>query len=341
MKKPRFSGLQLNFELLVFYTLLVILWGAWVRISHSGDGCGDSWPLCNDQLIPQTNSAKTWTEFSHRFMSGLYGIWVLGIWLWVKFKVDPQSSLQKTKNLLLFFTFTEAALGAKLVLSGLVGLEDSIHRSFFMSLHMINSLALMAATYLCSLICKIEIQDKELYKTHLSHFLSQTHRKKFILAGVFLVFVFASGAIASLSTTIFPSSSLWEGLLMDFKANSHYLVKLRGSHPLTGLIAGLTSVALAYSLLMSGLHDQLRQQTSRFFVFSILQTALGILALLMLSPLPLKILHLTVGHLYFLSIVGLVFWSFFSPVKTPPTHKKIFFAALLPSVIRFFFKKNV
>ena len=36
----------------VFYNVLVILWGALVRASGSGAGCGNHWPLCNGQVIP-------------------------------------------------------------------------------------------------------------------------------------------------------------------------------------------------------------------------------------------------------------------------------------------------
>ena len=38
----------------VAVNLLVIVWGAYVRASFSGDGCGDHWPLCNGQVIPAT-----------------------------------------------------------------------------------------------------------------------------------------------------------------------------------------------------------------------------------------------------------------------------------------------
>jgi len=45
------------------YSILVILWGAYVRISFSGDGCGDHWPLCHGEVIPTAPSVKTLIEF--------------------------------------------------------------------------------------------------------------------------------------------------------------------------------------------------------------------------------------------------------------------------------------
>ena len=53
------------------YTVGVILWGAFVRASRSGAGCGAHWPLCNGVVIPRDPSLETIIEFSHRLTSGL------------------------------------------------------------------------------------------------------------------------------------------------------------------------------------------------------------------------------------------------------------------------------
>ena len=42
----RFAGAVLG------YNLLVIVWGAYVRASGSGAGCGNHWPLCNGVVVP-------------------------------------------------------------------------------------------------------------------------------------------------------------------------------------------------------------------------------------------------------------------------------------------------
>ena len=52
---------------------VVVLWGAFVRASGSGAGCGSHWPRCNGQVIPQSPSAKTLVEFTHRMMTGVDG----------------------------------------------------------------------------------------------------------------------------------------------------------------------------------------------------------------------------------------------------------------------------
>ena len=46
------------------YALIVL--GAVVRITGSGMGCGDDWPLCNGRLIPSLHDVSTLIEWSHR-----------------------------------------------------------------------------------------------------------------------------------------------------------------------------------------------------------------------------------------------------------------------------------
>ncbi|MCS6831187.1 MAG: COX15/CtaA family protein, partial [bacterium] len=53
------------------YNVLVILWGAFVRATGSGAGCGSHWPTCNGEVIPRPQSVETLIEFTHRATSGL------------------------------------------------------------------------------------------------------------------------------------------------------------------------------------------------------------------------------------------------------------------------------
>ena len=58
---------------------LLIVLGAVVRISGSGMGCGDHWPLCNGHLFPPLNEIPTVIEWSHRLVAGLVTILVAGL----------------------------------------------------------------------------------------------------------------------------------------------------------------------------------------------------------------------------------------------------------------------
>lgn len=283
---------KLSFILFI-YTLLVILWGAWVRISHSGDGCGDTWPLCGGQLIPQ-GSKKTWIEYSHRLTSGIYGLFVLYLFIKSKSLFKELPKFKYFFNLALIFTITEAMLGAKLVLFGLVGQNSSSFRLFIMSLHQLNSMLLSAFVFLAfySIHFFIKYPDRKLDP------IFQLKTYKFSLAYLVLA---VSGAIAALATTLFPSESLLEGFLKDFSSDAHMLTRLRILHP---LIASFLGAFMIYRLSQSIKSSdekliksiQLDKSLQTLLVIVVL-LIVGLITLVTLSPIPLKIFHLLLAHL--------------------------------------------
>src|SRR5947209_20626321 len=69
------------------YNVLVILWGAFVRATGSGAGCGNHWPLCNGGVVPRGPTVQTVIEFTHRATSGvaLISVVVLIVWAYRAF----------------------------------------------------------------------------------------------------------------------------------------------------------------------------------------------------------------------------------------------------------------
>jgi heme a synthase len=131
--------------ILLVYTIFVILFGAFVRATGSGAGCGAHWPLCNGEVIPRPQAMETVIELTHRLTSGvmLIMVAVLGYW---GFKIYPAGSMiRKAVVLTIFFTITEALVGAGLVLFGLVADNDSVARAFSMMVHLVNTFLLLAA----------------------------------------------------------------------------------------------------------------------------------------------------------------------------------------------------
>lgn len=261
--------------ILWLYTLMVILWGAWVRISHSGDGCGDHWPLCGGDFIPDLTEKKTWIEYSHRLMSGFYGLVVIFIFL--NLRKHSATIVRKFSWILLLLMSSEALLGAVLVKGQLVTLNDSVLRLLTMSLHQLNSFLLTGATFLFYLVLKKP--DAQLK-----------------IANSYLLLVFAllplTGAVAALSTTLFPSVSLWQGLLQDFTGETHLFVRLRVLHPLFASLIATVFVVWCYSRNLNRLAGE--------FLFA---TLIGAVTLLTLSPVHLKLAHLLIAHLLWARLI--------------------------------------
>jgi heme A synthase len=98
-------------------TYLLIILGAVVRISGSGLGCGEHWPLCNGRLLPPLD-LPTWIEWSHRLVAGLVtGLVVaLGGYTWWLRKQGAGSREQyvpgKTGYVALVVLAIQVALGA-------------------------------------------------------------------------------------------------------------------------------------------------------------------------------------------------------------------------------------
>lgn len=290
MKKEHFKSFALG---LILYTLLVILWGAWVRISHSGDGCGDTWPLCHGVLIPEAEQNKTWIEYFHRVTSGIYGI-VAFIFYFAARKVFPAGNISRTlAGWVLFFTITEAALGAKLVLFGLVANNDTPFRAFSMSLHQMNSLLLMGTVILTWL--------------HVGAVKSPLKLRSLVLPALFLI-LSTSGAWAALAATLFPAESLLQGLQDDLNRDSHFLIRLRILHPLIALTLGSIILYRLWQKWQTTAEDNpLHKISFQTLVLFLVGIAFGVSTLLALSPVWMKITHLSMTHLLWFALLRWVY----------------------------------
>src|SRR5579884_3718931 len=125
------------------YNIAVVLWGAYVRATGSGAGCGNHWPLCNGEVVPQLASVQRFIEFTHRASSGIDTFLILGLAMWA-FRVFPtRHPARLGAALSTAFLVTEAILGALLVKFGLVENNASPARAFADAAHLINTLTLL------------------------------------------------------------------------------------------------------------------------------------------------------------------------------------------------------
>ena len=285
------------------FCLLVILWGAWVRISHSGDGCGQSWPSCQGKyLIDSGEQGKTWIEWIHRATSGLFGIAVILLVVLAFLKFPFRHPICKSAFFVLFFTISEALIGARLVLTGLTGGNTSFLRVLTMNLHLLNSVLLTSSLF---------ILWRFLLGKHFSA-LDSFKKKKYFFSVIFVFFLIAFfGSVSSLSSSFFPSTSLWEGAALDFNSQSHWLVRLRVLHPILALLFG-GSFLLYYMLPDTKSHsiqttkNHFRKSTgpgNLFILCLCLALLSGLMNLLFLSPVFLKLTHLLIVYLLAISFI--------------------------------------
>src|SRR4051812_4591395 len=125
--------------LVLLYNLAVIAWGAFVRASGSGAGCGKHWPMCNGVVVPRAPSVATLIELTHRVMSGLALLLVVGLAVWA-FRAYPRGHVVRKATVgVVALMLSEALVGAGLVLIGLVAHDASLKRAIALPVHLVNT----------------------------------------------------------------------------------------------------------------------------------------------------------------------------------------------------------
>ena len=273
------------------WNLVVVLWGAFVRASDSGDGCGSHWPLCNGQVIPRDPRVATIIEFTHRITTGVAFFAVVGLLAW-SFYLFPRAHLVRKTVLAAFaFLLSEAALGAGLVLFRYVAADASAGRVFYLSLHLINTHILVALLALTAWFSRDPGR------------VPQRPAPAFLAALAAALLVGVSGAIAALGDTLFPASSLAEGVRQDLSATGHFLLRLRVFHPLFAVLAAALFcwIALRAARAYSGKSAGNIALSILFLTF--LQLCVGAVNVAMLAPVALQIIHLLIANLLWISLV--------------------------------------
>lgn len=275
--------------------MLTILWGAYVRASGSGAGCGRHWPFCNGEVFPHPQQIETVIEFVHRLLSGgaLILIGVMVLW---GFRVWPKGSPVR-KGLVAsgIFIVTEALVGASLVLFGWVTTNVSVGRALATSVHLVNTFLLLGSLALTA---------------WWAHGGKPVHvRNRSILLGVLSVglvgvlFVGMSGAITALGDTIFPASTLAQGLAQDRDPNASFLVHLRVYHPLIAILVGLYIILMVVEVRDRAGNPLTHRLGSLLVAAVLIQWSLGLVNYLLLVPLWAQLCHLFMADVVWMTLV--------------------------------------
>jgi heme A synthase len=277
------------------YSLLVILWGAYVRASGSGAGCGSHWPLCNGEVVPRAPEVETLIELAHRLTSALAGVLVIVLLVWA-FRAYPKGHrVRRGAAWSFFFIITEGLVGAGLVLLEYVALNDSVGRVIWIGLHLNNTFLLVAVLALTAW-----------WASGGEGFTWRGQGKVAWLLGLALagmMVLSTSGAITALGDTLFRVDTLAEGLARDFSPTAHMLENLRIWHPVLAVVVGafffLTARYVAHR--RPGPRVLRSAQAVQLLFFG--QLILGLVNVYLLAPVWLQLVHLLVADLLWVSLV--------------------------------------
>ena len=294
LKPSRTSSLLPRFAWAVLiYNVAAILWGAVVRATSSGAGCGEHWPLCNGVVVQTHPQLATLIELGHRMSAGITVIAVLVLLVWV-FRNTVKGHLARIAVIAAtVLIFNEALLGALLVLLGLTAENRSPARAVYLSLHLANTLLLLAALALAAHF----VSRGDGFNRRTARFkqlpLTVTGLIATLMVGV-------SGTLAALSDTLFPATSIRAALAQDLSSGANWLIRLRIVHPVSAVIAG---VFIGWLVLRSLSRPADRALAVWVLSLLTLQIALGVADVALLAPLWLQITHLLGADLLWIALV--------------------------------------
>lgn len=278
----------------VGYNVLVILWGALVRATGSGAGCGNHWPLCNGQVIPLSPRVDTIIEFTHRMMTGGAAFIVLGLLIWIFRATVKGRAARAAAVVSTVLLVNEALLGALLVKLGYVTGNQSTGRVVMLSIHLSNTLLLLGALTLTAVLIRTGQATSELR-------LRGAKAVWTIVGLIATIVVGVSGSLAALGDTLFPASSLRAAMEQDLSSSSPLLLRLRGVHPLSAVVAA----GFVIWLVMQALREGAGRLGTILLTLLGTQFMLGLLDVVLLAPTWMQILHLLGADLYWIALLVL------------------------------------
>lgn len=270
------------------YTVFVILWGAFVRATGSGAGCGAHWPLCNGEVVPRAPEWETVVEFGHRLTSGIALPLVLWLWWRVRRLWPRGSGVRRAAGASVVLMVVEAAIGAGLVLLEYVAYNPSIARALWMAAHLANTFLLLGALTLTAWWASgAPIPRVRLTGQALAH-------------GAALVAVLvlgAGGAVTALGDTLVLGGGLDPATDPVVAA----LVSARVFHPVMAFLAlGVVALAVWAS---RGAGPAVVQRGMLVVGLFAVQMAIGTVNVWLLAPVWLQLVHLLMSDIIWVALV--------------------------------------
>lgn len=291
------------------YFVAVILWGALVRATGSGAGCGEHWPLCNGTILQHDPHIDTLIELTHRITSAISFFSVVALLVWIFRRTERGHLARPAVAAAVIFTLIEAALGALLVKLGLTAQSRSPLRAPYLALHLTNTLLLLAAlTLTAHMLCRRAGYMRKSIRI-VAPFAS-------LSAVVVLLIVGVTGSLAALGDTLFPASSLGAALEQDFSPTSGWLVRWRWTHPTIAFLASVLLIWLLVRAAQRSTHWDNRRLSAAVLLLLAAQYVLGVMDVVLLAPVWLQVAHLLGADVLWSSLVVLAARMTLEPTET-------------------------
>jgi len=272
--------------------LVVICWGAYVRASGSGAGCGNHWPMCKGEVGGGTHQI---IELLHRLTTGAAAM-MMGLLVVMAFRRFGRGApVRKAAGAAAVFFVLEALIGAAIVKLGLVAYDPSLGHALAMAIHLVNTLLLLGALALVAWFAEapapLQLRG------------GGALRWLLVAAMAATVALAMTGAVAALADLVYPASSLRAGLQQDFAPGAAVLIRLRVIHPI--LAVGVATLLLAACRVAgAGAGGPHTPRLARVLATLVLvQIALGLLNLAFAAPTILQLGHLVVADAVWVNLV--------------------------------------
>ncbi len=291
-KSNRFE--QFAWGMLV-YNLAVVYWGVYVLASFSGDGCGPHWPLCGGTVVPSDMPSGQMIEYGHRVSTGLLLVLApaLAVWAYRKFPVGHGARFSSA--MVVVFTYSEALIGAALVLFKLVAHNPSMVRAVAVAAHLTNTFVLLAFLTLTAWCAS----NRKLPRLKNQGF----DGIALLIAAIAVTVLGITGTFAALGDTLFPSASIIAGIKQDFAPTASYLPRLRPLHPFVAIIVAVYLGAIASIIGKRRPRPDVRLYKRSMMCIFGFQLLFGFVNLMMHAPVWMQLEHLLIADILWINLV--------------------------------------
>jgi cytochrome c oxidase assembly protein subunit 15 len=289
----------------VALALIVVVMGAYVRLSDAGLGCPD-WPFCYGRPLPseiadQHSLAKAWKEMGHRYLAGMLGILILFLAV-AAWRVRRFATLATA---LVLVVIVQATLGAWTV--------TMLLKPAIVTAHLIGG---MTTASLLAWLALAQWPHRAAPEMHALRLLAA-----FALAAVAIQIVLGGWVSANYAALACPELPRCPGP-MDF-ANAFHVARelgqtsdgellsldaLRAIHWTHRLFANVAAATVLIAAVRAWRME--RRLAALIAVLVLLQFSLGVANVALGLPLPLAAAHNAGAALLLLSLVVLNFFAF-------------------------------